>query len=56
MVKYILKRLGLGLLSACIATIIVMVLVFSLIDKENIFAADANYTKKRNNQKEVYMY
>ena len=56
MVKYILKRLGLGLLSACIATIIVMVLVFSLIDKENIFAADANYTKKRNNQKETYMY
>ena len=56
MIKYILKRLGLGLLSACSVTIIVMILVFSLMDKDNILASDPTYNKYRNNAKEVYKY
>ena len=56
MVKYILKRLGLGILSACIVTIIVMVLVFSLIDRQAILASDTIYNKKQANEQEVYKY
>ena len=54
--KYTLKRLLLGILSACIVSIIVMILVFSLIDREQIFASDTGYSKRSNNDQIVYKY
>lgn len=56
MSKYLLKRLLFGILSACAATIIVMVMIFSLLDRQLVFAADPGYTKQINNAKEVYKY
>lgn len=56
MTKYLLKRLLFGILSACAATIIVMVMIFSLLDRQLVFAVDPSYTKQINNAKEVYKY
>lgn len=56
MAKYILKRLVLGIISACVATIIVMLLVFGAIDRDKIFATDSVYNKQSNNDKIVYKY
>lgn len=56
MSKYLLKRLLFGILSACAATIIVMVMIFSLLDRQLVFAVDPSYTKQINNAKEVYKY
>ena len=56
MAKYLLRRLFHGILSAIIVTGIVMVLVYSALDRLLIFATDANYSKKTNNDKVTYMY
>lgn len=56
MKKYMLKRLLLGILSAMAATVLVMVMIYSLLDREQVFMADPVYTKKINNAKETYKY
>lgn len=56
MTKYILKRLLFGLLSAMAATVIIMVLIYSLMDREKIFAGDPAFTKQINNLRSTYMY
>lgn len=55
MTKYLIKRLLRGLLSIIVVVAIVMILIYSLLDKQSIFAADTNYTKLTNNAKIVYM-
>ena len=45
MTKYLLKRLLTGVLSACAATIIVMIMIFSLLDRNLIFAKDSAFSK-----------
>ena len=56
MTKYVLKRLLRGLLSAAIVVAIVMVLIYSLMDRNLIFASDPLYSKTSNNQRVVYKY
>lgn len=56
MTKYLLKRLLHGLFSIIIVVGVVMVLIYSLLDKMQIFAADANYAKVKNNNKVTYRY
>ena len=54
--KYLLKRLIHGIFSIIIVVGIVMVLIFSLLDRKGIFVNDPQYTKKSGNQKIVYEY
>ena len=52
--KYILKRLLHGVFSAVCVVIIVMVLVYSLLDRSVIFGADPNYSKMQSNARTTY--
>ena len=54
--KYLLNRLLRGLLSVVVVVALVMILVYSLVDREAIFRQDPVYTKKLNNEREVYRY
>ena len=56
MTTFILKRLLHGLISVMIVVIIVMLLVYSLMERENIFARDGTFTKRQNNVRVDYMY
>ncbi len=54
--KYFIKRLLHGIVSIIIVVGIVMILIYSLLDRNRIFAKDSNYTKVTNNTKITYMY
>lgn len=56
MLRYLLKRLFYGLISVIIIVAIVMILVYSLLDRTLVFANDGVYLKAQNNSKEVYKY
>lgn len=56
MAKYILKRLIRGLLSIVIVVAIVMVLIYSLLNRTQIFAEDEVYRKLQNNARVTYTY
>lgn len=56
MAKYLLKRLLYGILSIVAVVAIVMIMVYSLMDRNLIFANDATYTKMSNNNKVTYKY
>ena len=55
MTKYLINRVLRGLISVVIVVGIVMVMVYSCLDRNLIFAADPNYTHMKGNAKEVYM-
>lgn len=52
--KYILQRIIKGILSAVCVVILIMILVYSLMNRENIFAGDSNYTKTQSNARVTY--
>lgn len=56
MLKYLLKRLLHGLVSVIIVVALVMILIFSLMDRESIFIRDQTIVNYSNNAKVVYMY
>lgn len=56
MTKYLLKRLLHGLLSVVAVVALVMMLIYSLMDRNLIFANDPQYTKLNNNIKKIYQY
>ena len=56
MTKYLLSRLARGIISIILVVLIVMLLIYSLMDKETIFAADPVFSKQKSNNKEVYQY
>lgn len=56
MTKYLIKRILHGLLSVVVVVTIVMMLIFTLTDRERIFQGDALFTKKSNNDREIYKY
>ncbi len=56
MTKYLLRRLLHGLISAGIVVAIVMILIYSLMNRDLIFAHDTTFTNLGNNQKTVYKY
>ena len=56
MTKYLLNRLLRGLVSVVIVVTIVMLLVYTLMDRELIFAKDSMISKKSNNDRVIYKY
>ena len=56
MKKYLINRILRSIVSIIIVVAVVMVLIYSLLDREMIFAQDPMYTKVSNNQQEVYKY
>ncbi|MCD8022130.1 MAG: ABC transporter permease [Lachnospiraceae bacterium] len=56
MAKYLIKRIVTGLLSVIAVVVIIMILIYSLLDRQQVFALDTNYTNHINNQKTTYMY
>ena len=56
MAKYLLKRIVYGLFSLVIIVGIVMVLIYSVMDRNLIFAKDPTYTHQSNNTKITYKY
>ncbi len=54
MTKYLLKRLLNGLLSVVVVVAIVMLLVYTFVDRENIFKDDPQLSKKQNNALQTY--
>ncbi|MCM1055391.1 MAG: ABC transporter permease [Bacteroides sp.] len=56
MTKYLLKRLLHGLLSVIAVVVIVMILIYSLMNRQLIFASDPMYTRQINNNRDTYSY
>ena len=56
MTKYLLKRLLRGLISVVIVVAIVMVMIYSLMDRNLIFSQDTVYRQLGNNQQTAYKY
>ena len=56
MTKYLLSRLGRGIVSIVLVVLIVMVLIYTMLDRETIFAMDPLFNKQKSNNKEVYKY
>ena len=56
MTKYILRRTLHGIVSIIIVVAIVMILIYSLLNRDLIFAQDPMYTKVSNNQQVTYKY
>ena len=54
MTKYLLNRVLRGLLSVVIVVAVVMILIYSCLDKNLIFAQDGVYSKMMSNAKETY--
>lgn len=52
--KYILIRILKGILSAICVVVLVMILVYSLLDRTSIFAGDSNYSKMASNTRVTY--
>jgi Binding-protein-dependent transport system inner membrane component. len=56
MTKYLVKRVLHGLLSIVVVVAIVMIIVYSMMDRNLIFAMDNTYSHLKNNAKEIYKY
>ena len=56
MTKYLLNRVLRGIVSVIIVVGIVMVLIYSCLDRNLIFAGDSTYAQTGSNQKTVYKY
>ena len=54
--KYVLKRLLHGAVSAVIVVLIVMVLIYSLLDRNKIFSGDPTYNHMVSNSRTTYEY
>lgn len=56
MTKYLFKRLLHGLFSVIVVVCIVMVMIYSMLDRTLIFASDPVYSHQTSNNKTVYQY
>lgn len=54
--KYIAKRLLYGALSAVAVVAIVMVMIYSMLDRMQIFASDPSFSRQTSNTRETYCY
>ena len=54
MSKYLIKRILRSLVSVVIVIAVIMVMIYSFLDKRSIFANDPVFTKQKNNSREVY--
>lgn len=56
MAKYLIKRILHGIVSIAVVVALVMIMIYSLLDRNQIFAKDTTYSHQSNNQKIVYKY
>lgn len=56
MTKYLIKRILHGIVSIAIVVAVVMVMIYTLLDRNLIFAKDSTYTHQSNNAKTTYKY
>lgn len=56
MTKYLIKRIIRGILSIIAVVAIVMILIYGLLDRKQVFASDGAYNKRQENQKVDYRY
>lgn len=56
MTKYLINRIFRSIISVILVVAVVMILIYSLMDRNLIFAADPLFSKQASNQKEVYKY
>ena len=56
MAKYLSKRVLHGILSIIAVVAIVMIMIYSMLDRNLIFAKDSTYSHQSNNSKETYKY
>ncbi|HBH94119.1 MAG TPA: ABC transporter permease [Ruminococcaceae bacterium] len=56
MTKYLLKRLLHGLLSVIAVVIIVMVMIYTMLPRDKVFASDPLFAKQMNNARETYTH
>ncbi|MBQ4252001.1 MAG: hypothetical protein II704_03035, partial [Erysipelotrichaceae bacterium] len=56
MTKYLIRRILHGIFSVIVVVAVVMILIYSLMNRDLIFANDTNYTKQYSNAKAVYKY
>ena len=56
MTKYLIRRILHGIFSVIVVVAVVMILIYSLMNRDLIFANDTNYTKQYSNAKTVYKY
>ena len=54
MTKYLISRILRSLVSVVIVVAVIMLLIYSFLDKQSIFASDPVFTKQKNNQKVTY--
>ena len=55
MTKYLINRILRALISVIIVVGVIMVMVYTFLDKQSIFATDPVFTKQKLNGKETYM-
>ena len=56
MTKYLLKRILHGLVSIVIVVALVMIMIYSMLDRNLVFAGDNKYSHTSNNARTVYKY
>ncbi len=56
MTKYLISRIIRGLLSVIAVVMIVMLLIYTFSDRDRIFLGDPLYSRKQNNEQEIYTY
>ncbi len=56
MTKYLISRIIRGLLSVIAVVMIVMILVYTFSDRDRIFLGDPDFSRKQNNDQEIYKY
>ena len=56
MLKYLIRRLVTGILAIIAAMAIVMLLIYSLMDRDLVFSKDPMFTRQTSNTRYVYMY
>ena len=54
--KYLLKRILHGVASIVIVVIIVMVLIYSMLDRNQVFTEDSNFGRQGGNAREAFCY
>ena len=54
MLKYLIKRVLYGIGAICVVVAIVMVMIYSMLDRSQVFAGDAVYPKTASNARVVY--
>ena len=56
MTKYLLKRILHGLVSIVIVVALVMIMIYTMLDRNLVFAGDTKYSHTSNNARVAYKY